>query len=223
MNNQIELWEKIFSERTPTLYPYDSVVSFVFRNFPKDKQKDSIRVLDVGCGGGNNLLFVAELGFKAYGIDGSANAINIAKQRFDQKKLSAELYVGDFKQLPFEPNFFDLVIDRGAICCVDKIGVQRTIQEIHRVMISGGIFYSSTYADDHTSAIHGQLQENGITSNITKGSLQGFGNLSFFNQAELEELYAKDWEIRSLKHKQYREFYGNENIHTEWEVVARKI
>ena len=53
--------------------------------------KNKVNVLDIGCGGGNNLFFVAEMGLNAYGIDGSENAIKIANRRFKDKKLSAQL------------------------------------------------------------------------------------------------------------------------------------
>ena len=222
MKNQIKLWDQIFSDQNPTLYPYNSVVSFVFRNYPKHKEKKEIRVLDVGCGGANNLFFIAEMGFKAYGIDGSKNVIQIAKKRLQQKNLTAELFIGDFRELPFKSDFFDLVIDRGSLCCLDKSGIQQTVNEINRVLLPGGIFFSSSYADDHTSSKSGKRIQNGITTDIKKGSLQGVGDISFFSQLEIKNLFENGWDIKSLKHKHSIDLANNEDVHAEWEIHALK-
>ena len=222
MKNQIDFWDKTFSETNPTLYPYDSVVSFVFRNYPKNKEKEKVKILDVGCAGGNNIFFVAEQGFNAYGIDGSKNAIEIGRKRLAEKKLFAELHVGDFRELPFESEFFDLVIDRGSICCLDKSGIQQTINEIKRVLLPGGLFFSSSYADDHTSSLSGKMIQNGLTTNIKKGSLQGVGDISFFSQSEIKNLFVNGWKIKSLKHKHSKELIYNADVHAEWEIQALK-
>lgn len=221
MSDQIKFWDKTFKERNPTLYPHDSVVSFIFRNIPNNKPKNKVNVLDIGCGGGNNLFFVAEIGLNAYGIDGSENAIAIANKRFKDKKLPAHLFTGDFRELPYESNFFDLVIDRHSICCTDKIGIKKTINEVKRVLIPGGIFFSLFYSDDHTSSLNGLKTKNGMTKGIDKGSLQGFGDLSFFSQNEIENLFSKGFEINSLKYKVSKNVYEN-LIHSEYEIQVQK-
>lgn len=223
MENQIDFWDKTFSERKPTLYPYDSVVSFVFRNYPKNKEKEKVKILDVGCAGGNNIFFVAEQGFSAYGIDGSKNAIEIGRKRLAEKNLFADLYVGDFRELPFESEFFDLVIDRGSLCCLDKSGIQHTINEIKRVLLPGGLFFSSSYADDHTSSLSGKTIQNGLTTEIKKGSLQGVGDISFFSHSEIKNLFQNGWEIKSLKHKHSIDLSNDNDVHAEWEIHAFKL
>ena len=39
MNNFNPVWEDIFTQRDPSFYPFDNVVTFLFRNYPKDKQR----------------------------------------------------------------------------------------------------------------------------------------------------------------------------------------
>ena len=107
MENFNPIWEEIFSHRDPSYYPYDNVVSFVFKNYPRNKPKNKINILEVGCGGGNNMLFLAQEGFNAFGIDGSNRALDVAKKRFSAAGLKATFINGDFTDLPFEDNFFD--------------------------------------------------------------------------------------------------------------------
>ena len=63
--NNFNQFGKIFTQRDPSFYPFDNVVTFLFRNYPKDKQSE-INILEVGCGGGNNLRFAAREGFNVF-------------------------------------------------------------------------------------------------------------------------------------------------------------
>ena len=96
-------------------YPYDSVVTFIFRNFRRDVKRNDIRILEVGCGCGNNLWFAAREGFKIFGVDGSPSAIEYANRRLEEDGLAGDLRVSDFASLPFESEYFDFVIDRCSI------------------------------------------------------------------------------------------------------------
>lgn len=70
------------------------------------------RALDLACGAGRNSLFLARNGWDVVAIDGSPEAIRIAKQRakrigvqFDTRVLELESSL----PLPFEDGSFDLV------------------------------------------------------------------------------------------------------------------
>ncbi len=52
MKNFNSVWEDIFTQRDPSFYPFDNVVSFVFRNLPEGKPRNEVNILEVGCGGG---------------------------------------------------------------------------------------------------------------------------------------------------------------------------
>ena len=82
MNHFNTVWEDIFSRRDPSFYPFDNVVTFCLEITLKISQGGEINILEVGCGGGNNLRFAAREGFNVFGIDGSKRALRIAKQRF---------------------------------------------------------------------------------------------------------------------------------------------
>src|SRR5262245_57036654 len=62
-------------------YPHHAVVSFVFRQFGQAPDRRSVRICELGCGAGNNVWFAAREGFTVAGIDGSASAIEHARQR----------------------------------------------------------------------------------------------------------------------------------------------
>ena len=73
------IWERLYQAggRHRNRYPFDSVVQFVFRHRPKDVPVNEVRILEVGCGAGNNLWFAALEGFQVTGIDASETAIDL--------------------------------------------------------------------------------------------------------------------------------------------------
>ena len=223
MKNYNTVWDEIFKERNPSSYPFDNVVSFLFRNYPRNKPKEKIKILEVGCGGGNNMWCAAREGFEVHGIDGSGRAIEIAKNRFLEDNLNGNFIQGDFTELPFKDDFFDIVIDRCSIVCVDKISAQKTFNEIFRVLKKKGKFFFNSYSDDHTSCVKAELLDNGITTNINSGSLVGSGDLSFYNEKELLAKFSLPWEIISMKHKNIIDLIDDKKeVHAEWELILQK-
>lgn len=68
-------------------------------------------ILDVGCGTGKFLALATEIGLKAYGIDISEVAIELARK----KATDAEILCGMAEQLPWEDNLFDYVVCLGSL------------------------------------------------------------------------------------------------------------
>ena len=74
-------WESNYLSGHSQLYPWDLVVSFIFRNAPLKSPRKNIKILEIGFGSGSNLWFAAREGFDVYGIEASKIAVNFAKQR----------------------------------------------------------------------------------------------------------------------------------------------
>ena len=123
-----EIWEKKYASGHQSFYPWDIVVSFIYRNRCKSKKNSEHSVLEVGFGTGNNLWFAAREGFKVSGVEGSHTAVSVAKKRFAQDELSGDLRTGNFTKLPFEDDYFDLAFDRGSLTCVNKQNQNLAIQ-----------------------------------------------------------------------------------------------
>src|SRR5690606_4790997 len=173
-----QVWESNIYAKGHALnkYPYDNVVSFVFRNYPKSLKRENIKILEIGCGAGNNLWFAAREGFNVTGIDGSASAIDFAQKRFNADGLLGIFSVADFTNLPFKDETFDIVIDRAAIVCVDKRCAVQAFNEVHRVLLTGGHLFSNLYSDRHSSCISGRPLSSGQTGHIKEGTLTNIGD-----------------------------------------------
>lgn len=78
-------WEDLYSKgRMLNRYPHDRVVSIAFKYFGSVKNRANVRILDLGCGAGNNSWFFAREGFDVTGIDASETAIKFARKGLNQ-------------------------------------------------------------------------------------------------------------------------------------------
>ena len=68
-----------------------------------------MRVLDVGCGTGNQSIPAARRGARVTGVDLAPNLLEQAKEKTQREKLSIEFIEGDAEQLPFGDGEFDVV------------------------------------------------------------------------------------------------------------------
>ena len=68
---------------------------------------EGMRVLDVGCGTGSHLELYQRFGCELYGLDLSPSMLAVARQRLGE---SAKLDLGDAARMPYEDDYFGLVI-----------------------------------------------------------------------------------------------------------------
>lgn len=132
-------WDKIFKKP-------DKIYSEVQKELPKIvklfKKRNVKKVLDLGCGWGRNLIFLAKHGFKTYGIDFSKEGIKIAKKWLRKKNLRANLKIGSiFKKLPYKDNFFDAIISISALQHSRIKNIRYAIKEIERILKPNGLIF----------------------------------------------------------------------------------
>lgn len=222
MNSTI--WDQIYQDGHEQKYPWDSVVSFIFRNSPKNINREQVKILEVGFGTASNLWFAAREKFDVYGIEGSSLAVGKAQKRFLDDGLMGNLRVGDFSSLPYEDNTFDLVIDRAALTCVGKKAQKETINEIRRCLKPGGKFLYNCYSDSHSSYRNSQSGIDGVRLNITEGTLIDVGQIYFSSRSDIEEFFIEGWKLHQVQRREWTDMlYATSNIHAEWLIVAEKI
>ncbi|HEY2377950.1 MAG TPA: class I SAM-dependent methyltransferase [Gemmatimonadaceae bacterium] len=98
------------------------------------------RLLEVGCGRGVALTELARRcqPSRLVGIDIAPDLIALAQARLAHFGVSAELQVGDVRQLPFADGEFNVVIDFGTCYHIDQPGA--ALRQIARVLAAGGVF-----------------------------------------------------------------------------------
>lgn len=79
------------------------------------------RVLDIGCGTGDNALWLAEQGFDTVAFDHSETAIKLARGKADSSGTTCHFLVADFLADPVPGEPFGFVFDRGCLHCMDSL------------------------------------------------------------------------------------------------------
>jgi len=144
------VWDTIFSERSWGKYPSESLIRFVAQNYFSVAERSAVRILELGCGPGANLWFLAREQFAFAGIDGSASAIDQAARRLDAEvpgwRSHGYLHVGEISSLPFRDGIFDAVIDHECVYCNEFSVSQQIYSEALRVTRPGGGLFVRTFA-----------------------------------------------------------------------------
>lgn len=200
MEKEIEAWERNYQKGRYNNWPYDILVSLVMNLFAV-KERQKIKILDVGCGGGNNTYFLAKEGFQTYAIDGAPKAVEITKKRLKQENLNAQCIVGNFKNLPYENDFFNCIIDRASIYSNIWKDIQIIFKEVYRVLKKEGIYIGFLPNINHPDIRYGEEFEKNTYTKFKKGSYSHSDIAHFFTQEEIMDLM-KDFMIKDiLEHK----------------------
>lgn len=93
------------------------------------------RILDVGCGDG---VVLSKLGSQAVGVDLSAEAVRLCKER------NLDAIVADARSLPFGGGVFDCVVASEMIEHLSLGGALQALGEIHRILKEGGCLVLTT-------------------------------------------------------------------------------
>lgn len=213
-------WEKVFQEQEWGKYPGESLIQFIARNYYK-KDRKRVNILEIGCGPGANIWYIAREGFNAYGIDGSETAIERAKNRLQGEGLSADLRVGDITSLPYDDNFFDAVVDVEAVYSNPRNNSKKIINEVRRVLKKEGLFYSRTFADDmFIGNRRDELAPREYTK-ISDGPLAGMGFVRLTNRQDIQDIYGV-FNIQAIDKLEYTMKNGTIKI-SEWVISCVKL
>ena len=205
-------------------YPFDAIVSNVFRFIGGAPDRSKVRVLEVGCGTANNIIFLAQEGFSATGLDASDSAIKLGRNALKERGLEAELLCQDFTDLSnFKSESFDMVIDRGSITHNSKDGVIKALDEIKRVLKTGGIFISHIFSDAHSGLKYGKPQGDGSRVDFSSGFFAGHKFVFYFaGESEVKELYGSRFKIISQLHNIQREYLNEDDDRAMWYLICEK-
>ena len=139
MSRRTDAWNEIFKHQGK-----------VFREPHEDmprvekllREHGASTVLDLGCGTGRHVVYLAERGFSVYGLDNSPEGLRVARQWLEEEELDADLRLHNMTEtLPYGDGFFDALISVQVIHHADIATIGRIVQEIVRVLKSGGILF----------------------------------------------------------------------------------
>jgi len=107
------------------------------------------RVLDAGCGTGENALLLARSGCEVTGIDLAEDAIAQAGEKAAERGVSVTFIVGNALELDrlFGEGTFDAAIDSGLFHVMADEERPVLARQVHRVLKPGGSYFMMCFSD----------------------------------------------------------------------------
>ena len=202
MKKKINLWGERFKKKKYFLkWPDEMVVRFLAKNNGKRNQK----VLDLGCGSGRHSELLIKQGYQVYGSDVSAAAIKMTIERIRMLNLKGKFEVSYFNSLPYENEFFDMIIAWHSNYYNNFETLLESINEISIVLNKNGLFLFSMISTGDFRETYGKTTD-GITYVGRKNAYELFG-LTYCvinNENELKKLLKNRFKILSIG---YNEMY----------------
>jgi len=96
--------------------------------------------LDLGCGTGTNVTFLAGLGFTAIGVDLAWRAVAEARRRALAAGLPARFFVGDVASLPLGDVPVSFALDMGCLHSLSGEQRQRYVRSLASLTLCDGLY-----------------------------------------------------------------------------------
>lgn len=219
------IWEEIHFLKEWGKCPNEELVRHVGRNFFKipEEERGKIRILDVGCGQGANLWFLAKNGFDAYGMDISESAIKKTEKFLSEvHKVTAHLIEADAKKLPFDSDYFDAVMDCVTIQHTRYEDHKKAYSEIYRTLKSGGFFWSIHVSDKSWGYASGRKLDFNTFDNLSEGILANFGPVCMLSDEDIETLLKNAGFSGIGIEKNVRTYENQKKEIIHWDIEAKK-
>lgn len=179
-------------------YPDVNLIRFMARNL-YSRDRFSTRVLEVGCGIGANLWYLAREGFDTFGLDGSSTAVKKCQKRMKEMNLPCHLVVNDACSMQYPDNYFDAVLDLECIYANTLPDIKKILSEVYRVLKKNGLFFSMMFGRETWGYGMGKEIEPHTFVEMKNRIFEGRGMAHFFSEEEIRDIFTtigfKDLEI----------------------------
>jgi ubiquinone/menaquinone biosynthesis C-methylase UbiE len=119
------------------------------------------RILDIGCGPGNDTTYFIEKGYDVTGVDLSEEMVRLASER----ETRAKFLEMDMRHLSFDDNSFDGIWASFSFLHVKESDAEGTLQQFKRVLCNGGYLCLLVHTNEKTTykktQISGLVESNG--------------------------------------------------------------
>jgi len=158
--------------------------------FVKLEEKGRIQgdVVDVGCGTGENALYLAGRGHKVLGVDSAELAIKKAKQKATERRIDAEFKIWDVLRLGKLGRTFDTVIDCGFFHTLSDEGRVIFERNLGSVVKKEGMYFMLAFSDEEPD----------------------WGGPRRVTKQEIRDTFSAGWKVESIKKARFEDhFHGD--------------
>lgn len=139
------------------------------------------RVLDAGCGTGENALALAARGLDVWGVDEAQTAIEQARAKAGSRRLEATFVVADVLGLGVLGRAFPTVLDCGLFHTFDDDDRARYVESLAAVVPTAGTLHLLCFSD----------------------AVPGNGGPRHVSDAEIRESFRDGWRVVGIEPERY--------------------
>ncbi len=184
----LEYWDNVHKEYDRATIKVDDWLE-KFDDIIMGTQKP---ILDLGCGGGNDTLYLISKGKQVISCDQSPSAINNIRKNFPEVYDAKCFNMLD--GLPFEDEAFDVVIADLCLHYFLKSDTEKILNDIRRILTPGGQLILRV--NSINDVLHGAGQGPEIEHHVFE--MEGKTIKRFFNEEDIRSFF-KDFTIEYLK------------------------
>ncbi|MEK8128588.1 class I SAM-dependent methyltransferase [Paenibacillus filicis] len=171
---------------------------------------DGLPVLDLGCGAGNNALYLTERGVPVVACDLSEEALKLVSERVPEVRT---LVLNLLEPLPFGDGTAPAIVADLSLHYFHWADTERIVAELRRVLKPGGLLLCRVNSIRDTEYGAGQGTE------LEPGLYESGGRIKrFFERDQTEALFA-NWTIEALEENVLLRY---EKPKRAWMVAARR-
>ncbi len=157
------------------------------------------RVLDAGCGTGENALYLAGLGFEVWGIDAAPSAIKKAKEKAKKRGITVNFQVFDALKLQLLQAKFDTIIDCGLFHVFSDEERPIYAASLSSALYPGGKYLMLCFSE-HEPGSYGPRR---------------------VTQAEIRATFGKGWKINYIREAELEITFGAEGVKAWLSSITR--
>jgi SAM-dependent methyltransferase len=124
---------------------FGAIDIYLFDQLLRGRIAKDMRILDAGCGGGRNLVYLLQEGFEVFGIDQDQPCIDELRRlavSLGSPLPRSNFQVGSLEALPYSDFFFDVVISSAVLhFAKDERQFRAMLNGMWRVLKSDGLLF----------------------------------------------------------------------------------
>lgn len=186
-------WESV----TGTIWHEPSEDAYYYLN--RWKKQGFKKFLDLGCGLGRHSILFAQNGFEVDALDLSDKGLEVLKEKAEGLGFQINLSLGDMNSLPYASESFDCLLAYHVISHTDSVGIKKIIEELGRVLKTGGEFFITLCSKNSPSFASGRYK-NLDANTILKDEEPEVDVPHFYSDTAGVKELLREFEIIRLRH-----------------------
>ena len=183
--------DKIYSTIPPDKIPWNMEdPPEILRRIVETGKVRPCKAIELGCGAGNYVIYLAKNGFDVTGVDISESAIDMAKHSVSEKGVDCSFITADLRgDMSEVTGKFDFAYDWEVMHHVFPDDRDAYINNVYKLLNSGGLYLSVCFSEgSHQFGGEGKYRKTPLET-----------VLYFSSEKEIEMLVKPHFEIEELK------------------------